>query len=99
MVCVDQNTGVRSQREPFATMASYRRDNGKITFGVLMSIASSRQKSITPGSGSGGRDGARSELPGSAAWMRREFGLVVEVGAELNVVASSAIDEITGPCQ
>eukprot|EP01122_Echinamoeba_exundans_P014892 TRINITY_DN685_c0_g1_i1.p1 TRINITY_DN685_c0_g1~~TRINITY_DN685_c0_g1_i1.p1 ORF type:complete len:777 (-),score=86.53 TRINITY_DN685_c0_g1_i1:140-2470(-) len=34
MICVDKNTG-QIKREPLRTLASYRRDNGRIPFGVL----------------------------------------------------------------
>lgn len=44
MVCVDQDSGLRSGPEPLATMATYRRrEGGKITFGALMSISAGGQ--------------------------------------------------------
>lgn len=91
MVCVEQKTGIRSEdREPFATLASYRRNNGKITFGVLMSILSPLPPPHETNPAAGQIIG-RSDLQhqGRVEWMRRRFGPLVEVGAKLNVLASS----------
>ncbi|KAG0579095.1 hypothetical protein KC19_4G072700 [Ceratodon purpureus] len=36
MVNVDQSTGLRESNQPLATLASYRRQKGQITFGILL---------------------------------------------------------------
>ena len=36
MICMDQATGVRAGPEPLLTLASYRRQKGKIFLGILL---------------------------------------------------------------
>ena len=36
VVCVDQEEGTKLSSEPLLTLSTYRRDNGKITFGILL---------------------------------------------------------------
>ena len=36
MVCMDQRTGLKAGPEPLLTLASFRRINGRILFGILL---------------------------------------------------------------
>eukprot|EP00761_Pharyngomonas_kirbyi_P001752 gb/GECH01001756.1/.p1 GENE.gb/GECH01001756.1/~~gb/GECH01001756.1/.p1 ORF type:complete len:788 (+),score=135.98 gb/GECH01001756.1/:1-2364(+) len=38
MICIDQKTLTVSHREPLKTLSTFRRENGKILFGILLSL-------------------------------------------------------------
>lgn len=40
MVCMDQSTGVRAGPEPLLTLASYRRQRGRVFLGILLGQSS-----------------------------------------------------------
>lgn len=78
MVNIDQSSGLRESNQPLATLASYRRHKGQITFGILLQ----QYKFDVEDSNSKLCDNPEIEY---TKWLRTRYTRLISVGSSVNV--------------